>query len=129
MPWATYDAHSTELARMVDTLLDRPDWLKRWRLLAIYEAGGTNEPLGHVLELRDGAVVVMRITNDHDSDDPHLEDRRQSTARLLQPISGEPEQRFQMASRRAQFMVSARYLIEAIDAGQRKVVLSPGWTR
>lgn len=134
MSWETYDAHSAEFARAVDTMLDRPEVLKRWRLLAIYEAGGTDEPIGAVLALRDGAVVVMRVSHDHDQApatlDDLLDDRRQSTVRLLQPLTGEPGQAFTMTSRRAQSRISARYLIEAIDAGKTKVVVEPGrWTR
>jgi hypothetical protein len=128
MSWETYDARSAELAKAVDTLLDRPDWLREHRLLAIYETGNA-EPLGHVLAVGDGAVVVFRTTNDHDHDatdeEPGL-DRRQSKTRLMQPITGEPEQVFTMASRRTQCRVSARHLIEAIDAGKKKVVVTPG---
>ena len=126
MSQAVYDAQSAELARMVDAMLDRPDWLKRWRLLAIYEHGGTDKPIGHVRGMRDGAVIVRRITNDYDGG---ADDLRLSPLRLLEPITGEPGQRFEMASRRTQFMVDATFLIAAIEAGQSKVVLAPGWTR
>lgn len=130
MAWETYNAQSAELASVVDAMIDRPDWLKRWRLLAIYESGGAHELIGTVLALGDGAVLVARITNDYDSDDlTGGDDLRQAPTRLLQPITGDPEQRFEMASRRTQFMVSARYLIEAIEAGDTTVALTPGWTR
>lgn len=132
MSWETYDARSAELAKLVEVMFDRPDWLKRHRLLAIYTTGSA-EPLGHVLAVGASAVVVFRTTNDHDHDatdeEPGL-DHRQSTTRLMQPITGEPEQAFTMASRRTQCRISARYLIEAIGTGEKKVVVTPGrWTR
>ena len=128
MPQAVYDAQSAELARMVDTLLDRPDWLKRWALLTIYERDGRQDAIGHVLAVKGGTVVVYRITRD--TDDAFDADPRLSALRLLAPITGDPGQKFEMASRRAQFMVDAAFLVRAIEAGQTKVVLTPGrWAR
>lgn len=132
MSWDVYAAHSSAIAAAVDSLLDDQKLFKRWQLLTIYEDGERkNEPpIGQIVEfpeIHPGAVILFRIPR-YDADSNDLEDHRQSSLRMLQPITGEPKQAFELASRRAQFRVEARYLIQRIEAGDRKVSLKPGLT-
>jgi len=101
---------------------------KRWRMLAILEQGSKG-PIGEIFLTPHGPVFVSRMTVDDErgyrAEDA---DNHQSPIRGIEPVTGEPGQLFDMASRRALFMVDAGYLIARIQAGDDTVVLRPGLT-
>ena len=128
MSWETLRENHSEIGDFVERLLFDDARRKLWRKLAIFELGGKG-PIGEILATLHGPVFVSRMTMDdakgYRDDEP---DSRQSPLRGVEPVTGDPEQRFQMASRRAQFLVNAGYLIARIQAGERRVELRPGST-
>ena len=129
MSWETYRRHAVEFNAMVNILLDVDSRRKIRRLLGIYEQGGRSDiPIGEVFKTHHGTLLVPRVTMD-DANNAHgdePEDTRQSPMRVPQPVTGDPNQWFEMASRRAQFKVSAQALITSIEAGRERVFLQPG---
>jgi len=127
MSWETWRENRSKIGDFVDGLLVNDDRRKLWRRLAICERGG--KLIGEILGTPKGPVFLSRMTMDdakgHRDDET---DSRQSPLRGIEPVTGDPEQRFQMASRRSEFLVDAGYLIPRIQAGERRVELRPGYT-
>ena len=128
MSWETARQNRSQIQEFVESLLLDDDRHKLWRKLAISERGGKGL-IGEILGTPHGPVFVSRMTMDDEKGYRDEEpDNRQSPLRGIEPVTGDPDQRFDMASRRAQFLVDAGYLIARIQAGKRKVVLRPGST-
>ena len=131
MSQQTLRAHWDEVQTTVELLLQPSNKARRhrFRLLRISEAGDKNQVIGEILQTPHGPVFVSRMTVDDEQgyrdEDP---DDRQSSIRGIEPVTGDPGQRFEMKSRRAEFRVDAGYLLARIQAGQRQVVLEPGLT-
>lgn len=132
MTWESFNAHIAELGAVVNILLDRGDRRKLRRLLGIYEQDGrTDIPIGEVFNTPHGALFVSRMTmsdelNQRGGTNDAPGDSRQSRLRGIEPLMGDPDQSFEMASRRAQFKVSAQALLTCIEAGRDRVFLQPG---
>ena len=124
---ATLRENRSAIRQFIEYLLS-PDGAgsrKRWRMLAILEQGSKG-PNGEIFLTPHGPVFVSRMTVDDErgyrAEDA---DNHQSPIRGIEPVTGEPGQLFDMASRRALFMVDAGYLIARIQAGDDTVVLRP----
>ena len=130
MSWETARENRSEIRDFIESLLLDEDRHKLWRKLAISERGGKGL-IGEILGTPHGPVFVSRMTMDDEKGYRDEEpDNRQSRMRGIEPVTGDPDQRFDMAStlRRAHFLVDAGYLIARIQAGKRDVVLRPGST-
>jgi hypothetical protein len=129
MGWETARENRSEIWDFVESLLLDDDRHKLWRKLAISERGVGQGVIGEIVGTPHGPVFVSRMTMDDEKGYRDEEpDNRQSPLRGIEPVTGDPDQCFYMASRRAQFVVDAGYLIARIQAGERKVVLRPGST-
>ena len=131
MPHEVYEAHRAEFRAMIEILLDSPDRRKLRRLLAISEQGRRDDTIGEVFATPYGALFVARVTNDDAKGyrDERV-DNRQSKLRAVEPITGDPDQTFEMSSRRGQFLVSASAVTACVEAGRSRIALRPGvWTR
>jgi hypothetical protein len=129
MSWETARENRSEIQDFVESLLLDEGRHKLWRKLAISERGVGKGVIGEILGTPHGPVFVSRMTMDDEKGYRDQEpDNRQSGLRGIEPVTGDPDQRFYMASRRAQFVVDAGYLIARIQAGKRKVALRPGST-
>lgn len=128
MSWETARENRSQIQEFVESLLLDDDRHKLWRKLAISERGGKGL-IGEILGTPHGPVFVSRISMDDEKGYRDEEpDSRQSRMRGIEPVTGDPDKGFYMASRRAQFVVDAGCLLAHIQAGKRNVVLRPGYT-
>jgi hypothetical protein len=128
MSWETARENRSQIQEFVESLLLDDDRHKLWRKLAISERGVGKGLIGEILGTPHGPVFVSRISMDDEKGYRDEEpDSRQSRMRGIEPVTGDPDQGFYMASRRAQFVVDAGYLLAHIQAGKRNVVLRPDY--
>ena len=129
MSWETARENRSQIREFVESLLLDDDRHKLWRKLAISERGVGKGLIGEILGTPHGPVFVSRISMDDEKGYRDEEpDSRQSRMRGIEPVTGDPDKGFYMASRRAQFVVDAGCLLAHIQAGKRNVVLRPGYT-
>src|SRR6476659_5097480 len=99
MSWKTCRENRSEIRDFVESLLLDEGRHKLWRKLAISERGVGKGLIGEILGTPHGPVFVSRMTMDDEKGCRDEEpDNRQSRMRGIEPVTGDPDQRFDMAS-------------------------------
>ena len=107
MSWLEFSANKGAILAASLALMAKPQSRKRFRMLAVYE-GGSSELLAEMFSTTHGPLVVYRSVDLDEPDAVFIRQGRGRAAMAVSPLDNDPDQRFVLVSRRAEYIFMNR---------------------